>query len=233
MKCVFKKLSELRKDFKIKISHSSKKQGSALLAVVLVLAVISSVMSVSTAKISQAAINSTGSNKTTLQAQQYAASEAELMRSMPYSDLSSSAKAKIAGTVFSKEVILGEESSYSSSIKQRPVTVNIYSDAESLPRSTLTFQRYSVDVGDLDIGQPEYLGSGPRTFVAKEAGFVTAGGSSKPQSLTVQVNGKTLGYVCPRGYGTGTISACVPVPKGATVSISGQVDWAYWSKLKA
>ena len=217
----------------MKISHSSRKQGSALLAVVLVLAVISSVMSVSTAKISQAAINSTGSNKTTLQAQQYAASEAELMRSIPYSDLSSSAKAKIAGTVFSKEVILGEESSYSSSIKQRPVTVNIYSDAESLPRSTLTFQRYNVEAGDLDIGQPEYLGSGPRTFVAKEAGFVTAGGSSKSQSLTVQVNGKTLGYVCPRGYGTGTISACVPVPKGATVSISGQVYWAYWSKLKA
>ena len=217
----------------MKISHSSRKQGSALLAVVLILAVVSSVMSIGTAKISQAAINSTGSNKTTLQAQQYAASEAELMRSMPYSDLSSSAKAKIAGTVFSKEVILGEESSYSSSIKQRPVTVNIYSDAESLPRSTLTFQRYSVDAGDLDIGQPEYLGSGPRTFVAKEAGFVTAGGSSKSESLTVQVNGKTLGYVCPRGYGTGTISACVPVPKGATVSISGQVDWAYWSKLKA
>lgn len=84
----------------MKISHSSKKQGSALLAVVLVLAVISSVMSVSTAKISQAAINSTSSNKTTLQAQQYAASEAELMRSMPYSNLSSLAKAKIVGTVF-------------------------------------------------------------------------------------------------------------------------------------
>lgn len=226
MKCVFKK-------YLCPLITQKYRRGSALLAVVLILAVVSSVMSVSTAKISQAAINSTGSNKTTLQAQQYAASEAELMRSMPYSDLSSSVKAKIAGTVFSKEVILGEESSYSSSIKQRPVTVNIYSDAESLPRSTLTFQRYSVDAGDLDIGQPEYLGSGPRTFVAKEAGFVTAGGSSKPESLTVQVNGKTLGYVCPRGYGTGTISACVPVPKGATVSISGQVDWAYWSKLKA
>lgn len=226
MKCVFKK-------YLCPPITQKYRRGSALLAVVLILAVVSSVLSVSTAKISQAAINSTGSNKTTLQAQQYAASEAELMRSMPYSDLSSSAKAKIAGTVFSKEVILGEESSYSSSIKQRPVTVNIYSDAESLPRSTLTFQRYSVDAGDLDIGQPEYLGSGPRTFVAKEAGFVTAGGSSKPESLTVQVNGKTLGYVCRRGYGTGTISACVPVPKGATVSISGQVNWAYWSKLKA
>ena len=53
----------------MKISHSSKKQGSALLAVVLVLAIVSSVLSVSTAKISQAAINSIGSNKTTLQTQ--------------------------------------------------------------------------------------------------------------------------------------------------------------------
>ena len=217
----------------MKISHSSKKQGSALLAVVLVLAVVSSVMSVSTAKITQAAINSTGSNKTTLQAQQYAASEAELMRSMPYSNLSSLAKAKIAGTVFSKEVILGEESSYSSSIKQRSVTVNIYSDAESLPRSTVKLQRFSVEASDLDIGEPVYLGSGPRTFVAKEAGFVTAGGSDGSRSFTVQVNGKTLGYVCGRDYGTGTISACVPVPKGATVKISGRVYWAYWSKLKA
>lgn len=229
MKCVFKNYRCTPPLHK----KSTRRKGSALLAVVLVLSVISSFMAVSVAKISQASQNSIGSSKVALQAQQYAASEAELMRSMPYSDLSSSAKAKIAGTVFSKEVILGEESSYSSSIKQRPVTVNIYSDAESLPRSTVKLQRYSVEASDLDIGQPEYLGSGPRTFVAKEAGFVTAGGSSKPQSLTVQVNGKTLGYVCPRGYGTGTISACVPVPKGATVSISGQVDWAYWSKLKA
>ena len=121
------------------------RRGSALLAVVLILAVVSSILSIGTAKITQAAINSTGSNKTTLQAQQYAASEAELMRSMPYSNLSSLAKAKIAGTVFSKEVILGEESSYSSSIKQRPVTVNIYSDAESLPRSCLLYTSDAAD----------------------------------------------------------------------------------------
>ena len=218
----------------MKISHSSKKQGSALLAVVLVLAVISSVMSVSTAKITQAAINSTGSNKTTLQAQQYAASEAELIRSMPYSKLSSSAKAKIAGTVFSKEVILGEESSYSSSIKQRPVTVNIYNDAESLPRSTVKMQRYSVESGDLDIGKAEYLGSGWNlSGVAKEAGFIMAGGSDGGSSLVVRVEGVVLGYVVGRDYGAGTISVCVPVPKGAKWSISGPCYWAYWSKLKA
>ena len=83
MKCVFKK-------YLCPPITQKYRRGSALLVVVLILAVVSSVLSVSTAKISQAAINSTGSNKTTLQAQQYAASEAELMRSMPYSDLSSS-----------------------------------------------------------------------------------------------------------------------------------------------
>lgn len=209
------------------------RRGSALLAVVLILAMVSSVMSIGTAKITQAAINSTGSNKTTLQAQQYAASEAELLRSTNYSDLKAQNKQSISDSGFQKEILLSDESDLSGGIKKRDVTVNIYSDAESLPRSTVKLQRYSVEASDLDIGQPEYLGSGPRTFVAKEAGFVTAGGSSKSQSLTVQVNGKTLGYVCPRGYGTGTISACVPVPKGATVELSGQVNWAYWSKLKA
>lgn len=63
------------------------RRGSALLAVVLILAVVSSVLSVGTAKITQAAINSTGSNKITLQAQQYAASEAELIKSISYNDL--------------------------------------------------------------------------------------------------------------------------------------------------
>lgn len=214
------------------LQKSFYRKGSALLAVVLVLAVISSVMSVSTAKISQAAINSTGSNKTTLQAQQYAASEAELIRSMPYSNLSSSVKTKITGTVFSKEVILGEESSYSSSIKQRPVTVNIYSDAESLPRSTVKLQRYSVEAADLDIGKAEYLGSGELSGVAKEAGFIIAGGSTKA-SYGIDIDGVTLGYVVGRSYGTGTISACVPVPKGAKWHIYGACSWAYWSKLKA
>ena len=45
------------------------RRGSALLAVVLILAVISSMLSVGTAKLTQAAINSTSTNKITLQAQ--------------------------------------------------------------------------------------------------------------------------------------------------------------------
>lgn len=72
------------------------RRGSAILAVVLILAVVSSVMSIGTAKITQAAINGTGSNKTTLQAQQYAASEAELLRSTNYSDLKAQNKQSIS-----------------------------------------------------------------------------------------------------------------------------------------
>ena len=95
------------------------RRGSALLAVVLILAVISSVMSIGTAKITQAAINSTGSNKATLQAQQYAASEAELLRSTNYSDLKAQDKQSISDSGFQKEVILSDESDYSEQIKQK------------------------------------------------------------------------------------------------------------------
>ena len=102
------------------------RRGSALLAVVLILAVVSSVMSIGTAKITQAAINSTGSNKATLQAQQYAASEAELLRSTNYSDLKAQNKQSISDSGFQKEIVLSDETDLSGGLKKRDVTVNIY-----------------------------------------------------------------------------------------------------------
>ena len=101
-------------------------------------------MSISTAKITQAAINSTGSNKTTLQAQQYAASEAELLRSTNYSDLKAQNKQSISDSGFQKEIVLSDESDLSGGIKKRDVTVNIYSNSESLPRATAKFIRYKA-----------------------------------------------------------------------------------------
>ena len=121
------------------------KRGSALLAVVLILAVVSSVLSIGTAKITQAAINSTGSNKATLQAQQYAASEAKLLRSTNYSDLKAQNKQSISDSGFQKEVILSDESDYSEQIKQKTATINVYKGSESLPRSTIKLTRYSVE----------------------------------------------------------------------------------------
>ena len=121
------------------------RRGSALLAVVLVLAVVSSVMSIGTAKITQAAINSTGSNKATLQAQQFASSEADLIKSISYTDLTAQSRADISDSGFQKEVILSDESDYSEQIKQKTATINVYKGSESLPRSTIKLTRYSAE----------------------------------------------------------------------------------------
>ena len=121
------------------------RRGSALLAVVLVLAVVSSVMSIGTAKITQAAINSTGSNKATLQAQQFAASEAELIKSISYADLTAQSRADISDSGFQKEILLSDESDHSEQIKQKTATINVYKGSELLPRSTIKLTRYSAE----------------------------------------------------------------------------------------
>ena len=102
-------------------------------------------MSIGTAKITQAAINSTGSNKATLQAQQFASSEADLIKSISYTDLTAQSRADISDSGFQKEVILSDESDYSEQIKQKTATINVYKGTESLPRSTIKLTRYSVE----------------------------------------------------------------------------------------
>jgi len=111
----------------------------------LVLAVVSSILSIGTTKITQAAINSTGSNKATLQAQQFAASEAELIKSISYADLTAQSRADISDSGFQREVILSDESDYSEQIKQKTATINVYKGNESLPRSTIKLTRYSAE----------------------------------------------------------------------------------------
>lgn len=111
----------------------------------MVLAVVSSILSIGTAKITQAAINSTGSNKATLQAQQFAASEAELIKSISYADLTAQSRADISDSGFQREVILSDESDYSEQIKQKTATINVYKGSESLPRSTIKLTRYSAE----------------------------------------------------------------------------------------
>lgn len=102
-------------------------------------------MSIGTAKITQAAINSTGSNKATLQAQQFAASEAELIKSISYADLTAQSRADISDSGFQKEILLSDESDHSEQIKQKTATINVYKGSESLPRSTIKLTRYSAE----------------------------------------------------------------------------------------
>lgn len=107
-------------------------------------------MAVSVAKISQASQNSIGSSKVALQAQQYAASKAELVKAEKYSDLTAQTKSIISNSnTFYDEVIIGDETDYPNNdkIKQKDVTINVYSNSETLPRASLKFTRYSVSNG--------------------------------------------------------------------------------------
>lgn len=108
-------------------------------------------MSLGTAKLTHAAASSTESNKISLQAQQYAVSEASFLKSLAYSDLKPVSKQSIAGSDFKKEVTWSNETT-SSSTQQKTATVKIYKGDETLPRAELNLTRYNTKVSSVPIG---------------------------------------------------------------------------------
>lgn len=112
---------------------------------VVVLAVVSGILSLSTAKISQAAMNGTTSNKISSEAQSIAQSDADLLRATAYANLSATARQVATGTAYEHEVVLSNESKYTDDIKQRTATINVYKGKESLPRASLVLKRYSTE----------------------------------------------------------------------------------------
>lgn len=123
--------------------------GSAILAVVVVCGILSSMMGLASAKVSQTTMNTLGSSKVASQAQHYANSKAELMEGMSYTELASQTKANISGSSFYEEVIVGNETAMpgNTNIKQKTCVVNVYEGSETTPRASLTFKRYSVSSG--------------------------------------------------------------------------------------
>lgn len=118
---------------------------------VLVLAIVASMISLGTAKVTQAAISSTTSNKVTLQAQSYAETEVDILRFTNYDQLAGKSKSQISGTDFYREVSVGAESVYDSTnnIKQKKCTVKVYKGSESVPRSSLSIIRLNKDETDV------------------------------------------------------------------------------------
>lgn len=115
------------------------------MALVLVMAIVSSLFSLGSAKVTQAAMNGTSSNKASLQAQQYAVSEAALLQAVPYADLKASAKAEIPNSSYFTETSLSSESNYTDATKKRTATIHIYYGNETVPRVSLAVDRYSVE----------------------------------------------------------------------------------------
>lgn len=123
----------------------TKHKGSAALACVIVFALVSSMLGLSTAKVTQAAMNGTSSNQTSAAAAQIAQSDAELLRSVSYQDLATSSRKAVEGTPFQHEMTVSSESDYNASVKQKTVTIKVFKGTETNPRSELRLTRYSVE----------------------------------------------------------------------------------------
>lgn len=123
----------------------SSHKGSAVLALVIVCGIFSSMMGLASAKVSSVTNSSLSSSKTSAQALQYAETQAGIVRNTAYDDLSSKAKTQIAGTHFYEEVTVGAETAYKEDIKKKDCTVNIYSGSETIPRATLTITRLTKE----------------------------------------------------------------------------------------
>lgn len=111
----------------------------------MILAVISSLIGLSSAKMTQAAMNGSTSHSSTLQASAIAATDLDLLCSIEYKDLASSAKAAVPDSPYFHEIIVSNESSYSDTIKQKTVTVKVYKGSEAIPRAEVKLTRYSVE----------------------------------------------------------------------------------------
>ena len=123
----------------------TKHKGSAALACVIVFALVSSMLGLSMAKVTQAAMNGTSSNQTSAAASQIAQSDAELLRSVSYQEVAPSSRKAVEGTPFQHEMTVSPESDFNSSVKQKTVTIKVFKGAETNPRSELRLTRYSAE----------------------------------------------------------------------------------------
>ena len=122
--------------------------GSLMIAVVTAIIVAFAALAVT--HVNQAAYSGLTGNKIALQAQEYALSKAEFVRAVSYDDLTAQSRSLISNSVnFYDEVIIGAETDYpeDNSMKQRICTVNVYKDAEVLPRYSLRIRRLSANQG--------------------------------------------------------------------------------------
>ena len=121
-------------------------KGSSTLIITTVAAFIAGSIALSAAKISSSVFSGTNSNRITVQAQEYALTSAEALRAKAYEDITAINRRQIASTDnYSEEVIVGEEVAYpaDNTLNQRVCTINIYKDAELLPRYSLKVIRVS------------------------------------------------------------------------------------------
>ena len=137
------------------------------------MALVSGMLSLGSAKMSQAAMNANGSHSIAMQAGAYASGKAEILKKEDYSDLKNQGKPSIANSDgFYDEVSVGVESIYDAekNIKQKECQIRVYHKDDALPRSTIKLIRYSVESTSSSVPQgsiiPWYgsIGNVPKGF---------------------------------------------------------------------
>ena len=126
----------------------TRNKGSGLLIMTIIAAVIISLTAVSLAKVHNLALNTLSSNKTAMQAQQYAVAKADFVKLVKYDELTAQNRTEIINSDgYQDEVNIGNETSYpnNNKIKQKLCTINVYKGHEPIPRSTLIVTRLSVE----------------------------------------------------------------------------------------
>ena len=119
------------------------KRGSGIIILIITIAMLSSIIALSTAQISNVMFNSLKSSSIAMQAQQYSENKANILKATTYSNLAAQNKHEIQNTKFSDEVILGEEVDNEAYLS-RTATINVYYNSESLPRVSLAVLRTNV-----------------------------------------------------------------------------------------
>ena len=194
-------------------------KASAVLAVVIVLGAVSSMLAFSTAKSTQLGMHATDSNRITLQAQQYAMSEADLLQHSAYDKLSSKEKSTISGSKYFSEIVVSGESAYGDSLKKKDCTVRVFYDSENLPRSTLTLSRFYAE--DASGSSGAWVDSFPASGTAPSDGIIVCtSGWNTSMSITISEKQRTV-VSCRDKYGQGYTNATCPIAKGEPYSISG------------
>lgn len=173
----------------------------------------------STAKVSQAGMRAADSSKITLQAQQYAASEADLLQHSAYDKLSSKEKSTISGSKYFSEIVVSGESAYGDSLKKKDCTIRVFYDSENLPRSTLTLSRFHTETSSGSSGS--WVESFPASGTAPSDGIIVCT-SRWNTYMSITISGKMRTEVNRRDkYGQGVTNATCPIAKGESYSISG------------
>ena len=158
------------------------RRGAAMLVNMIIVALVMGLMATSFAQLSSGQFASAEAYRTSYQAQQLVEAKANEIAVTSYTALAGEARAVVTGaTEWQREVILGAETDLGGGNMQRPVTINVYKDAETVARASVV--KYPTSAGTAS-GVP----SGMVAYFQQTscpAGWIAANGASG----TVDVRG--------------------------------------------